>query len=167
MEEQNKKKAIPGWRKAERRYKIGNIIGVALIAAAYFNYIQFSTAIPAITIMIAYICFANQVGDEDGGTNRVIILAGLVALLSITYFSHQNTKKENRERLDSTSTQIINYCESKLNSSTNIESSSNISKDNLIDCGILEETLNTLKVNNYDSDYDDYYDDDGELFGLF
>ena len=53
-EEVNKK--VSSYRKAELRFKIGNAIAGVLLVAAYFDYIQFSIAIPIITIIVAYIC---------------------------------------------------------------------------------------------------------------
>jgi exosortase/archaeosortase len=159
MKEEVKKK-VSSFRKAELRYKVGNAIALVLLVAAYFNYIQFSTAVPMITLMVAYICFANDRDEGFTSGNKVMILSVLVALLSVSYFSQQNTKNENKERLEAAALNIVMYCESKLNSSSTID---NLNSNELINCDSLEETLNNLwEVNyGYDSDYDD-----GE-FGLF
>ena len=159
MNEEVKKK-VSSHRKAELRFKIGNAIAGVLLVAAYFDYIQFSIAIPVITIIVAYICFANERDESFPSGNRVMILSILVALLSATYFTNQNTKNEHKGRLEAATSNIVAYCESKLNSSSNVES---INSSELIDCDSIEEALNSLWEINYGSDTE--YDD-GEL-GLF
>ena len=159
MNEEVKKK-VSSHRKAELRFKIGNAIAGVLLVAAYFDYIQFSIAIPIITIIVAYICFANERDESFPSGNRVMILSILVALLSATYFSNQNTKNEHKERLEASTLNIVAYCESKLNSSSNVE---NINSSELIDCNSIDKALQKLWEVNYSSD-SEY--DDGEL-GLF
>ena len=159
MQEEVKKK-VSSFKKAELKYKVGNAIAFVLLVAAYFNYIEFSTALPVITLMVAYICFANDRDEGFTSGNKVMILSVLVALLSVSYFSQQNTKNEHKARLEAATFNIVAYCESKLNSSTTVE---NINSNELIDCDSIEEALNNLWEINYGSDSEN---DDGEL-GLF
>tara|TARA_B110000008_G_C16628671_1_gene427576 strand:+ start:70 stop:549 length:480 start_codon:yes stop_codon:yes gene_type:complete len=159
MNEEVKKK-VSSHRKAELRFKIGNAIAGVLLVAAYFDYIQFSIAIPVITIIVAYICFANERDESFPSGNRVMILSILVALLSATYFSNQNTKNEHKERLEAATLNIVAYCESKLNSSSTVE---NINSSELIDCNSIDKALQKLWEVNYSSDSE--YDDNN--FGLF
>ena len=159
MNEEVKKK-VSSLRNVELRFKIGNAIAGVLLVAAYFDYIQFSIAIPVITIIVAYICFANERDESFPSGNRVMILSILVALLSATYFTNQNTKNEHKERLDAATLNIVAYCESKLNSSSNIE---NINSADLIDCDSIDKELQKLWELNYGSESE--YDDDN--FGLF
>ena len=161
MKEEVKKK-VSSFKKAELKYKVGNAIAFVLLVAAYFNYIEFSTAVPVITLMVAYICFANNRDEGFTSGNKVMILSVLVALLSVSYYSQQNTKNEHKARLEAATLNIVTYCESKLNSSSTIN---NLNSDELINCDSLEETLNNLWEVNYGSDSSADYDD-GEL-GLF
>ena len=108
--------------------------------------------------MIAYICFANSLGDnyKSDLSNRVTGLSLMVAMLAVIYFMIQMDKKEYRKQFEKTTDYVIKYCESTLNNSTELSSLDGVIKDKLIDCGVLYEQLDTLRETN----------DDGE-FGLF
>ena len=150
QETTKEKKELSGWKKVERRTKIGNWIATILIVLAFFNYIQFATVIPVLTLMVTYICFANQVDDKSESTERVIILGALLALFTIVYFSQQYSKIEKRENLESATTNIMRYCDKKV-------------QEELIDCERIYQELGELWDTNYGavSDYDD------QIYGLF
>lgn len=165
QETTKEKKELSGWKKVERRTKIGNWIATILIVLAFFNYIQFATVIPVLTLMVTYICFANQVDDKSESTERVIILGALLALFTIVYFSQQYSKIEKRENLESATTNIMRYCNSQINSNSDL-TSLNIDKkvqEELIDCERIYQELGELWDTNYGavSDYDD------QIYGLF
>ena len=94
-EEERKNKAseaVKRRKKNESRNKIGYIVAAILIAAAYFDFIEYYVSLTIIPLMIAYICFANSVGDDnfDDLNTRVMVLGMLVALLSVVYFMSQS-----------------------------------------------------------------------------
>ena len=165
QETPKEEKELPGWRKAERRTKIGNWIATILIVLAFFDYIQFTIVIPVLGLMVAYICFVNQVDEKHGATDRVIILGVLVAIFSVVFFSQKYIKIEQRENLESTTANIMRYCNSQINSNSDL-SNVNIDKkaqEQLVDCERIYQELGELWDSNYggDSDYDD------QIYGLF
>lgn len=166
QENTKEKKELLGWQKADRRTKIGNWIATILIALAFFDFIRFSTVIPLLTLMVAYICFVNQVDDKKfGATDRIIILGALVAIFSVVNISQQYTKIEQRENLESTTANIMRYCNSQINSNSDL-SNVNIDKnaqEQLVDCERIYQELGELWNSNYDGDSD--YDD--IIYGLF
>ena len=94
-EEKRKNKAseaVKRRKKNESRNKIGYIVAVVLIAAAYFDFIRYYVSLTIILLMIAYICFVNSTDDDskEDLRDRVLRLSFLVGFLSVVYFLSQS-----------------------------------------------------------------------------